>query len=297
MSRRESSTRRIKLARWAESLVDLIDRHKAIMLGGSITLAVLLVIAAIMEISLGEGSSLTKSLADLGGYVAIVGLVLGFPALGYAMVTDRSVEQLSETLSITEGALVTMRKNIGQRIFELLSARGNGLPSGHYVQVFAPNRRRTRLRPVYDPTKTGPQEGWEVNPEAPQAVTGSAWVADEYFFATGDALSDPALRLTPDQLKRFDGITGVAAAPIRDDEDTLGVLTIFTEVDNPQMASPEFIRMHLALASAVAPALSDRVASEGSLDKASNNDYDTITPEEAVGRTSGSVKSPTNGVL
>ncbi len=286
----EPRTSRNKLARWAESLVDLIDRHKAMMLGGSIALAIVLLLGAITDICLGEGGSLTKNLVDAGGYVAIVGLVLGFPALGYAMVTDRGVERLWEAMSITEDALTTMRKNIAKRIYDLLRTRNYPLPPDHHVQVFVPNRQRTRLRPVYDPTETGPQEGWEVNPKAPQAVTGSAWVANEYFFATGDALSDPALRLTPDQLKRFGDMTGVAAAPIRDGEDTLGVLTIFTEVDDPQMAKPEFIDMHLALADAVAPALKDRVAAEGTLDKASSNDYGTITPDQAVGRTSGSVK-------
>jgi hypothetical protein len=282
--------RHVEPARLADGIVNQIAHHKAVMLELSLALAVALALIAAVDLSLGGGPSLTHSVIDVGGYVAIVGLVLGLPALGYAMVTDSGVERLRDALGVTDEDRGELEGTIEQKIEHELRIGSTQLPEGHHVQIFVPNLHQTRLLPVYDPQKEGPGDGWEIIPGAPQAVTGSAWEANEYFFALGKALSDPVLRLTPDQLRRFRHLTGVAAAPIRDRGKHIGVLTIYTDSDEPQMKDPAFIRLHLLLADALAPAVSKYVAAHGTLDKASHQDYKATTPDKASGRTSGRVR-------
>jgi hypothetical protein len=259
------------------------------MLGCALGILALLAAGASIDISLGNGASLTDGVVQIGGYVAIIGLVLGLPALGYAMVTDRSAQQIWEAIGVSEEVFEGIETGIDAR---LEAATAGRLPPNHHIQVFAPNIERTILQPIYDPEKAGPIEGWGIKREAPQGITGSAWVANEFFFAIDDALNDPAFRLSPRQLRRYDQLTGVAAAPIRDPASSspIGVLTIFTEAATPQVATPEFIRLQLKLASDLAPIVREHVATEGALDESSQRDYSEITPSEAVGRTSGSVK-------
>jgi hypothetical protein len=282
--------RHVEPARLADGIVNQIAHHKAVMLVLSLALAVVLALVAAVDLSLGDGPSLTHSVVDIGGYVAIVGLVLGLPALGYAMVTDSGVERLRDAIGVTDEGLGALKHEIKERIEQLLRTRSTQLPEDHHVQIFIPNLHQTRLLPVYDLHNEGPGDGWEIIPGAPQAVTGSAWEANEYFFALGDALSDPVLRLTPAQLRRFRRLTGVAAAPIRDQDEHIGVLTIYTDSKVPQMDDPAFIRLHLALADALSPAVSEYVAARGTLAKASHQDYKAIAPDKASGRTSGRVR-------
>jgi hypothetical protein len=276
-------------AQGADALVDAIAQHKARILAGSIGFASLLAVAALVAVGNHSGGQLTALVADAGGYVAIAGLVLGLPALSYAMVTDRAVEKLKDSLndaltnalSVTKGELVSIR----DRIRNVLGTWEAEVPPKHDLQVFVPNREQTLLLPIYDPTETGPEEGWEIDPVAPQAVTGSAWVANQYLFALHDRLNDPALRLTPEQHKRYAPLTGVAAAPIQNEQgEPIGVLTIFSKGEDPQMDDPEFIELHRALAQALSPVVSTYVAGEGPLE------FEAIRPEQAQGRESGSIK-------
>lgn len=253
-------------ARWADWLVGRIARHKAGMLALSIFVAIGLAAVVLVELGEGEGDGLTAVVTEIGGYVAIFGLVLGLPALGYAMVTDRAVGELREELGLTEVQFETVRDDIGAQIDLMLAAWGDRLPDGHQLQVFAPNLDRTRLVPLYDPDEIGPVEGWAVNDEAPQAVTGSAWVEDVYLFAMHGELKRPELRLTAEQHQHFDGLTGVAAAPIHDaDKSRIGVLTIFTEVAEPCMNDPAFIERHRRLAGALSSIVARRVQKAGAL--------------------------------
>jgi hypothetical protein len=234
-------------ARRADDLVDVIARHKAGMLASSIAVTATLGVAAGIAVGAGEGDPLTSGVTATGGYIAILALVLGFPALCYAMVTDRSVDALS----------AAKRESLRDSVGQILSDGAKELlPADHYVQLFRPNHRRTLLTPVYDPTQTGPKEGWGIKPSSPQAVTGSAWVTNSYYFAMGAALSDESLRLTPAQKESYENLTGVAAAPVRDaDGNPIAVLTIFTSSDSPNMDSNDYISRHVVLADRVAHGL------------------------------------------
>jgi hypothetical protein len=132
------------------------------MLAGAIMLAAAPFIALFIALE-GHGHGLTDVVFKLGGYEAIAGLVLGIPALGYAMVTDRFVEELTFGLGLTRGELRRVEADIDKIV------RTAKLPPEHYAQVFVPNRQRTRLMPIYDPEAVGSEEGWEVNASTPQA--------------------------------------------------------------------------------------------------------------------------------
>jgi hypothetical protein len=236
------------------------------MLAFSIAAAAALVsIALYVAVGEGHGKQLTDTVIKIGGYVAIVGLVLGLPALGYAMVTDRAVEKLSDKIGVTGEELRSIGDRIGERIQALLAAQPEEFPEEHSLQVFVPNRQRTHLVPMYDPDKTGPEEGWEIHDDAPQAITGSAWVADKYCYAVHDELRQSGLRLTSEQHKRYEDLTGVAAAPIHKNGVKIGVLTSFTRGDHPQMMDPRFIALHRKLAVALAPVVGDYIPREGAL--------------------------------
>ena len=237
------------------------------MLGFSISTAALLALIAIFIAFVeGDGGHLTKLVTEIGGYVAIVGLVLGLPALGYAMVTDRAVEKLRDALGgLTKDQLKTLSGKIEAQIANMLHKSGKRLPGGHSLQVFVPNRQRNRLVPIYDPEGAGPENGWEVNPDAPQAITGSAWVEDSYIYATEPDLQRSGLRLTSEQHERYEPLTGVAAAPIRRDGEEIGVLTVFTEAEEPKMQDPEFIELHRELADGLSSIISKYVPKMGTL--------------------------------
>jgi hypothetical protein len=91
----------------ADAFVDLIACHKASILVVSAGLASLFALAVLIAIGENDGDGLTTLVTGAGGYVAIVGLVLGLPALSYAMVTDRSVEQLREEINLSIELSVT----------------------------------------------------------------------------------------------------------------------------------------------------------------------------------------------
>jgi hypothetical protein len=268
----------------ADTLVDGIARHKARMLAGAIMLAAALAFIALFIALEGHGHGLTDVVVKLGGYVAIAGLVLGIPALGYAMVTDRAVEELTFGLGLTRGELRRVEADIDKIV------RTAKLPPEHYAQVFVPNRQRTRLMPIYDPEAVGPEEGWEVNASTPQAITGSAWQESKHLFAMHDELKDkPKLRLTPDQVRRFADLTGVAAVPIRFRAgshgrwEKVGVLTIFTSAATPLINQKWFIEEHRKLASALTKTVVRHVAVEGPLD------FGAVTPTSAAAHDVGTV--------
>ena len=263
----EMAIRRPTPAGWADSLVGRIDRHKASMLAFSIsTAAVLALVAIFIAFVEGDGGHLTTLVEAIGGYVAIVALVLGLPALGYAMVTDRAVERLRDALGgLTDDELHAISKQIGTHIQRMLHDWDMRLPDGHCLQLFVPNRQRNRLVPIYDPESAGPDAGWEVNPDAPQAITGSAWVEDRYIYATEPDLQQSGLRLTSQQHARYEPLTGVAAAPIRREGEEIGVLVVFTEAEEPKMQDPEFIELHRRLADGLSSIISEHVPKKGAL--------------------------------
>jgi len=270
-------------ARWADALVDWIARHKATILAVSVAFGAILAASGLfVAFGEGDGTQLTEVVVKVGGYLAIVGLVLGLPALAYAMVTDRAVERLSDALGLPKEELKRIDALI-DRVQSLLGNWGHALPSDHQLQIFVPNRQRTRLVPVYDPSNTGPAEGWEVPSDAPQAITGSAWVEDRYCYAVAEELKLSRLRLTSVQRKRYAHLTGVAAAPIHKDGGRIGVVTIFTSGQQPQMKSPEFIRLHETLATFLSPVIGDFIPEAGPLR------LPPITVDQASSHNSGAI--------
>jgi len=249
-------------AQWAEARVDWIARHKAGMLVFSALAALLLAVAALfIAFGEGEGGHLTSLVEKIGGYVAISGLVLGLPALGYAMVTDRAVEQLPDKIGASKADV----KDLESEIEEILDNSGEMLPGGHHLQVFVPNRQRNALVPIYDPRSDGPVEGWEISRDTPQAITGSAWVQGDYLYGVGEELKQAKLRLTSEQLKRYGHLAGVAAAPMKVGVRKIGVLTIFAEGEAPMMATDEFQALHRRLAIMLSPVVGKYVPETGPL--------------------------------
>jgi hypothetical protein len=235
---------------------------------GSIALAGILTLAAVGLWIDGKGHDLNAFLLDAGGYVATAALVLGLPALAYAMVTDRSIDAL------TASARERMRESV-KEVLDKASVRSLN-PDGYDVQLFLPNPARTRLLPAYDPSERGPQEGWNIDPRAPQAVTGSAWVANDYYFLQGRQLSESELRLTPDQRQRNSDLTGVAATPVQDvSGQPIAVLTIFSTSQDPRMDTDDFLNVHVGLADEVGHILRAYI---GPLD------FATVTVSEADAR-------------
>lgn len=242
--------------------MDAVARHKFGMLALAIAAAILLfAVSMVFVFGEHEGHQLTERAADIGGYVAIIGLVLGLPALGYAMVTDRAVEKIQDSLGTTDRRLKQIRQQIQQR----LEAWKGEIPEEHQVQIFVPNRQLTRIVPIYDPDRVGPVEGWESNQRAPQAITGSAFVSKTYLHGEGDELRQQKLRLTEEQLESFEHLTGVAAAPIKDGERVIGVLTVFTAAEKPQTGEEKFISDHQELAEWLAPVIKKYVPERGPL--------------------------------
>lgn len=227
-------------ARQATKVVNAIASRKTTLLANAICVAIVLLISVGVLRAVGDGEWLTGRVAEIGGYVAIIAVVLGLPALGYAMVTDHSVDILSAAM------LDSLRDRIGEL---LAKVSPEVLPSDHHVQLFRPNSDRTLLLPVYDPHGDGPSEGWEIDPNSPQAVTGSAWVTNDYYFLQDQALHDSQLRLTPRQRKRYRKLTGVAATPVRDaSQQPIAVLTILTSSANTRIGAQDFIELHVSLA-------------------------------------------------
>jgi hypothetical protein len=257
-------------ARKATKLVSFIAKHKASMLAASIGLAIALLVCVVFFLVAGEGEWLTTRVTELGGYVAILAVVLGAPALGYAMVTDHTVDAISAAI----------RESVRSSMNQLLHAAG--IPSDHHVQVFRPNPDKTLLLPVYDPAGKGPEEGWAIDPVSPQAVTGSAWVTNEYFYLRDQALHDTSLGLTPEQRDRYSKLTGVAATPVRGaDGKPIAVLTILTSAEPPRIGDTNFIDLHIALAERLSKSLREAA---GPLD------LPAILPSEAQNSDAGSIQ-------
>lgn len=212
--------------RVAEGLVGLIGRHKYNMLAISIGLAFVLAVAALFVVAVKHEEDWLTSLATgVGGYVAIAGLVLGLPALGYAMVTDSTVSRIEDRLGIDEEKIEDLEAQIKKELRGFVAE----LP-GHIVQVFVPDRERAKLIPVYDPDNGGPPGGWGIAENAPQAITGSAWGGRGYLFGIGNKLKRSKLRLTEKQQEEYEDLEAVAAAPVLDDGEPVGVLTVFSKI-------------------------------------------------------------------
>lgn len=245
----------------AEALVLWIARHKYDMLAGSIAAATALVLAALFIIVVEQDlERLNSFVGEVEGYVAIAALVLGLPALGYAMVTDSAIARIEDELGTSKTGL----EDIDRRISERLSGFEANLP-GHFIQVFAPNLQLSRLVPIYDPDHEGPEEGWSIEVTTPQAITGSAWVGREYLRGIGDELRQSKLRLTADQLKRYEDLTAVAAAPILEGDRRVGVLTVSSKSEDQQIGAPWFRERHEEAARSLTPIIGDYIPEEGAL--------------------------------
>jgi hypothetical protein len=140
----------------------------------------------------------------------------------------------------------------------VLGAPGSGLPPQYIPQVFGPDSRGQRLMPWWDPQELGPAEGWRVDRDPPQAVTGAAWVSNDYVFAKGGAVSDATHGLTVEQQARYERLTGVCSTPIRDPRNRpVAVLTVCTEDPEPLVSDKQFVERQIALAAVVAPLLTE----------------------------------------
>lgn len=260
-----------RLSGWPEALVRKWGEHKTGVLGVALVLTVALaVISLLMVFGEHEGERLTRLAADIGGYVAIVGLLIGVPALGYAMVTDHTVAQIRLDLGLSVGTL-------DEQIQATIDGFGWRLRRRHYIQVFMPTPDRTALGPVYNRRSFGAKEEWSIDPNAPQGITGSAWVKNEYLLGLGDDLKHPRLRLSDEQLNRIRDPTGVAARPIHDpakgdsEEARIGVLTIVTVAKRRLMLTePDFEKRHEELAERLAPVLVSNVPEPGPLDQSAD---------------------------
>ncbi len=262
---------------FALGMVERIDRYKYDMLALSAFTAIALSLTAIFLILFeNDGGELTKSLADIGGYVAVAGLVLGLPALVYAMTTDSKVERIQDQIGASKESVDDTREAIAERLAPFLSS----LPAEHSVQVFVPERLRDRIVPIYDPEYRGPERGWRIDPAIPQAISGSVWVSRSYLWGAGEELKQVNLRLNPEQVRRYEDLHSVAAAPIldprrmkpppddpdgADEPEVIGVLTVFSTVPSTVIGTPEFQKRHEDEAAALVPAVRTQVPEEGAL--------------------------------
>lgn len=124
--------------------------------------------------------------------------------------------------------------------------------------MFLPDapRKPKRLLPWWDPLLVGPEGGWRIDSNTPQAVTGAAWATNSYVFAKDAAVSDATYGLTEEQQQQYKRLTGVSATPIRDVRGRpVGVLTVSTEVVPPLVSDAEFVKRQIELAVEVAPLL------------------------------------------
>ncbi len=185
------------------------------------------------------------------------------------MVTDNSVDALT----------ASTRERMREEVKELFDkARDRNLdPRGYEVQLFQPNAARTRVVPAYDRAKWDRWRGWSISPRAPQAVTGSAWVANEYYFLQNSELSKSELRLTSEHQERYRDLTGVAATPVKDASgQVIAVLTIFSKRKDPEMDTDDFVNTHVGLADEVGHILRAYIGPPA---------FETVTVKQAGART------------
>jgi hypothetical protein len=247
--------------RAGEALVEWIGRWKYHLLAFAAVVAGALAVTAIVLFAKGEGELASHYVHEVEGYLAVTGVVLGLPALAYAMVTDSAVGRIETQLGRAR------RKEIEAQMTERLQVFEQEYPD-HSMQVFVPDPHHEWLRPVYDPDEDGPEEGWSIDRKTPQALSGSAWVGRTYLAAKGAGLEQPKLRLTRDQLKRYEGLKAVAAAPIfgkggRDDP--LGVLAVFSKTNDQVIKTDAFRARHEEVAKSLAPIIADYVPETGAL--------------------------------
>lgn len=130
-----------------------------------------------------------------------------------------------------------------------------GLPAEYKAQVFLPNKKGTKLDVAYDPEGFGPEEGWRIDRDRPQGVTGAAWKGNDYVFAIGEKVSNATYDLTSEQQERYRSLTAVAAMAIRNATgEGIGVLTLFTTVETPHI-DENFVFLHVGAAEMVAQIL------------------------------------------
>lgn len=161
-------------------------------------------------------------------------------------------------------SLVSEREHLGrsgamERLIRVaLTPASTGLSADYHFQVFLPNSDRTRLMPEFDPERAGPIEGWRIDEEPAQAVTGAAWSTNSYVFAKGGSVSDATYGLTPEQQAGYRNLTGVAATPIQNARGhAVAVLTVFTSRPQPVVSDPDVVVRIVALAEFIARILID----------------------------------------
>lgn len=186
--------------------------------------------------------------------------------MGAAIVVARTIRMESEIsgLSARQRAVEVRarEKALDKSVDTLLDQIQNRLPTGYHVQIFLPASDRKHLIPARDPSRVGPEEGWRIDLDPPQAVTGAAWKTNDYVFAKGPAVSDAAFGLTPEQQQRYNELTAVAATPIRDPRrNPIGVLTVSTQENDIRVTDREFVELLIASAAELAPVLEDLRAS------------------------------------
>jgi hypothetical protein len=246
--------------RFGQRLVISIASWKYHLLTGATLAAGALALALAIFLIAGEGEKLTSAVGEIEGFVAIAGLVLGLPALAYAMVTDSTVGRIKDQLGADR------RREIEARLGERLRRFEEDLPD-HCVQVFLPDLQQARLLPIYDPERDGPVEGWAIDRRTPQALTGSAWVGRSYLQGASDKLKQAKLRLTPVQAREYADLKAVAAAPIfgKGHLDPLGVLTVYSRSDNHTIGTDAFEHKHKEAAKGLAWIIDDYIPESGPL--------------------------------
>lgn len=192
--------------------------------------------------------------------VLLVWLVCASIVVARTIRMERRIADLTNRQVAVEQRARTGTLNIS--VDAVLRAFASRFPQGYYLQVFIPDPDHKRLIPVRDPQGIGPGEGWRIDHQPPQAVTGLAWKTNEYVFAKGPAVSDATFALTSEQQRRYARLTGVSATPIRDPRGRpIGVLTLCTEEPDPAVSEREVVELQIALAAELAPALEDLGAS------------------------------------
>jgi hypothetical protein len=196
------------------------------------------------------------------------GLHWSVPAKLLALIVWLAAAAVAVVSAIRQGQqvddLVTQRQDQSrteamERLIRLaLTPPGSGLPNGHHVQMFLPSADQARLIAEFDPDHVGPAEGWRIDQDPPQAVTGAAFKTNSYIFARGAAVSDATYGLTPEQQARYRELTGVAATPIQNARGRpVGVLTLFTSEPDPKVSEPDVIIRLVALSEIVGRLLID----------------------------------------
>ena len=201
----------------------------------------------------GENASVPLKAAVLVGWV-VAGAIIIARTITMEAAVERSASGLSEQ-ELQFDVTVRMR-TLSTLLQALFALPATSLPAEHHPQIFVPNAWRNRLVPWWDPEDIGPDEGWRIDRDPPQAVTGAAWATNDYVFAKGPAVSRAAYGLTAAQQARYDRLTGVSAMPVRTpDGRPVAVLTVCTESAEPRVSDRQFVDRQIALAVYLAPLL------------------------------------------